>query len=108
MPIHLSTGTPLNVEQADGVTLRVLRGRVWLTQEGSVDDVFLDAGAGHTFRVDGRVVISAEGPSSGAATIVFDAPLKITERASFGAIVRRFLTWRPSPRSTSSNVYEGV
>jgi hypothetical protein len=106
MPIGLSTSTPLNIEEAQGATLRVMRGRVWVTQEGSVDDVFIDAGGGHTFRADGRVVISAEG--SGDATIVFDAPLAISERASLRTMVRRLVTWHPTPMSTRSDVYEGV
>ena len=110
MPIGLFPGTPLNIEHAEGATLRVVRGRVWVTQEGSVDDVFIDAGAGHTFRADGRVVISAErsGAGSSEAAIVFDAPLAISERTSLTTIVKRLMTWHPSPVSTRSNVYEGI
>lgn len=108
MPIGLAAATPLRIDEVRGVTLRVLRGRVWVTQEGSVDDVFLDAGSGHTFRADGRVLVSAEGAPQEAATIVFDAPLSISAPVSLTSFVRRLVTWRPAPLSTASNVYEGI
>ena len=92
MPIDLPAGTPLNVGGADGTTVRVLRGRVWVTQAGSVDDLFLDAGSGHTFRNDGQVLISAEGAPT--ATIVFDAPLSVTARETLATMVRRLLSRR--------------
>ncbi len=106
MPIGLAGDAPLRIDEAEGSTVRVLRGRVWVTQEGSIDDVFLAAGAGHTFRGDGRVVVTAEGDAG--ATLVFDAPLTISEPATLGSMVRRLMTWRPAPRSISSNVYEGI
>ena len=108
MPINLSGQTPLNVDEAAGCTVRVVAGRVWITQEGSVDDVFLDAGAGHTFRTDGKVVISAEGARNASATVVFDAPVAVTGRDSLVTSVKRWMTLRPAPLSTASNVYEGV
>jgi len=108
MPINLSAQTPLQVDEAAGCTVRVVAGRVWITQEGSVDDVFLDAGSGHTFRTDGKVVISAEGARHASATVLFDAPLSVAARATPMTIVKRLLTWRPAPLSTTSNVYEGV
>lgn len=105
MPINLSAETPINLEDPGGTTLRVLRGRVWITQEGSVDDVFLDAGTGYTFRADGKVIISVEGAT---ATILFDAPLAVAGRATLASTLKRLLTWRPAPLSTPSNVYEGI
>ena len=105
MPIGLTASAPLNIDEAADTTVRVLRGRVWITQEGSVDDVFLDAGSGHTFRTDGKVVMSAEGAQ---ATIVFDAPLLVAGRIGLRASLLRLLTWRPAPLSTASNLYEGI
>jgi hypothetical protein len=105
LPLNLSPATGLNVEEPDGATLRVLRGRVWLTQEGSQADVFLDAGSGYTFREGGRVVISAEGAP---ATIAFDAPLSVSARAPFGSTLKRFLTWYRAPASIASNAWEGI
>lgn len=108
MPINLSAQTPLNVEEAAGCTLRVVAGRVWITQEGSIDDIFLDAGSGHTFRSDGKVVISAEGARNAVATVVFDAPVSVAARSTLASTFRHLSLWRPTPLSTSSNVYEGI
>ena len=106
MPIGLAAKrTPLEITDAGGTTLRVLRGRVWITQEGSVDDVFLDAGSGHTFRADGKVLISAEGSQTDGATIVFDAPLSVAERTTFVAALKRLIAWHSASLSTS---YEGI
>ncbi len=109
MPIGLPARMPLEVTEAAGATLRVLRGRVWITQEGSVDDVFLDAGAaGHTFSADGKVVISAEGPRTEFATIVFDAALSVAGRTTFATSLKRLLAWHHTPLSTRSTGYEGI
>jgi hypothetical protein len=108
MTIDLARGATLNVEDPASTTIRVLRGRIWITQEGSVDDVFVDAGGGHTFRGDGRALISADGPTGQAATLVFDAPLAIHAPASFTSTLRRLVTWRHAPASIASNAWEGL
>jgi hypothetical protein len=108
MPIGLQSRTPLEVKEANGTTLRVLRGRLWITQEGSVDDVFLDAGSRHTFRSDGKVLISAEGSPADTATIVFDSSLSVAGDATFTTLLKRLLAWRPAPLSTRSTGYEGI
>ena len=105
MPISLQARTPLEVTGASGATLRVLEGRVWITQEGSVDDVFLDAGSGHTFGADGKVVISAEGPQGVAATIAFGSALSVAERTTFVTLLKRLVTWHHAPLSRG---YEGI
>jgi Protein of unknown function (DUF2917) len=81
LPVNLSTGSGLNVADADGVNVRVLQGRVWITQEGSLDDVFLAAGDSHRLVGDGRVVISAEGRAD--ARIAFETPLSVQSRSRF-------------------------
>lgn len=105
LPLNLSPKSSLNVEEPGGATLRVLRGRIWLTQEGSLDDVFLDAGAGHTFRSDGRAVISAEGT---ATTIVFDASLSVASREPASVWLKRLIAPRRAPASIASNAWEFV
>ena len=40
-PIGLAPGAVLKVRDAGGRSLRVTHGRVWVTEEGSLDDVFL-------------------------------------------------------------------
>ena len=79
-PLSLTNGALLNIRGGKGQSLRVLSGRVWVTQEGSLDDVFLDAGASYTFGHSGSAVVTAESRNKGTATVVFDAPLSIRSR----------------------------
>lgn len=101
MPIQLSRNASLNLSGGKGSSIRVVRGRVWLTEEGSPDDFFLDSGALYTFDHDGKVIISAEGLPGRHATVVFDAALAVEGRWSFTEIVRRvvstFRNARPGP-----------
>ncbi|MGI9024049.1 MAG: DUF2917 domain-containing protein [Burkholderiaceae bacterium] len=83
LPISLAPGVPLAIANSKGTSLRVLRGRIWVTQEDVPDDVFLDEGAVHTLNAGGRTVISAEGPACASASVVFDAPLSVRSRGSF-------------------------
>jgi hypothetical protein len=91
MPTELSSKNPLNIVQGKGASLRVLHGRIWLTQEGSPDDVFLDGGESYTFSRDGKVVITAEGSPRPVAKLVFESPLTIHSQPSLGARVRQLL-----------------
>ena len=80
-PLSITNGALLNIRGGKGQSLRVVEGRVWVTQEGSLDDVFLDAGASYTIDGDGTAVVTAEGRTDAKATVVFDAPLSIRSRA---------------------------
>lgn len=60
--IHsLDAGQALMLAPARGQRLRVIAGRLWVTQSGRPDDHFL--GAGHSLTLDdlGRTVVQAEG-----------------------------------------------
>lgn len=83
-PLSLTDGAVLNISDGKGRSLRVLQGRVWVTQEGSLDDVFLDAGATYTFDGPGSAVVTAEGPGNASATVLFDVPLAIHSRVAGG------------------------
>lgn len=95
-PLSLRNGALLKISDGRGRSLRVLEGRVWVTQEGSLDDVFLDAGATYTFDGAGAAVVTAEGARDAAAMVVFDVPLTIRSRSPFGGQWFDFLThpWR--------------
>lgn len=58
--LHLPSGAAMRLEAARGVTVRGVEGRLWLTEEGSAEDVFLCAGDAHAIRTDGRVVVQAD------------------------------------------------
>ncbi len=79
-PLGLTTGAVLNISDGNGRSLRVLEGRVWVTEQGSLDDVFLDAGSSYTFDGSGSAVVTAEGKDASTATVLFDVPLTIRSR----------------------------
>ena len=83
LPINLAPGVPLAIADSKGTSLRVLHGRIWVTQEDVPDDIFLEEGAVHTLSAAGRTVITAEGPACAAASVVFDAPLSVRSRGGF-------------------------
>lgn len=89
--LTLSTGRPLTIRQARGRSLRVLSGRVWLTQSGCRDDVFLETGATFRFDSDADTVVSAEGS---AASVLFEAPLTIRSRSSLFDALKSMLGGR--------------
>jgi hypothetical protein len=79
-PLSLTDGALLNISDAAGRSLRVLDGRVWITQQGSLDDVFLDAGDSLTFTGSGSAIVTAEGRRGAKATVLFDVPLTVQAR----------------------------
>ena len=80
-PLSITDGALLNISDAAGRSLRVLDGRIWITQHGSLDDVFLNAGETHTFTGDGSAVVTAEGRGPANATVLFDVPLTVQSRS---------------------------
>ena len=105
VPLGLSNKTPLVIDDARGSTLRVLRGRVWVTQEGCGDDVFLDPGSGHHFRSDGRVIVSVEGAADSSAMVVIDGPLSIHSRTSVRDLVCRVFDWKSIHGASHASAY---
>jgi hypothetical protein len=59
--IGLARGNVARIEDARGTTLRVETGSVWVTQDGSRDDVLLDAGESFRIERDGTTVLSPLG-----------------------------------------------
>jgi len=72
--VGIPHGTAARLENARGMRLCVESGSVWVTHEGSRDDVLLNAG--ETFRVDrdGSTVISALGRRMALVSIEPPAP----------------------------------
>jgi Protein of unknown function (DUF2917) len=71
MIVRLDRQALLRLRQARGVAIKVLTGRVWITEDGSSADSFL--GPGRTYRVggDGLVLVEVEQPD---AEIAVHAP----------------------------------
>jgi hypothetical protein len=57
LTIKLAGGATHCIDQPQGLTVRAMRGRVWLTVTGLLDDVVLDAGETFEVMCDGRMVI---------------------------------------------------
>jgi len=85
--LQLSDGQLLNWRQSAPVRLRVLRGRVWVTRSGDLDDHFLDAGQVMRLAPRAGVLIGAEGP----AQLVFE-----TESSPAAAVPAPGVAWRPA------------
>ena len=79
-PLTLAAGALLHISDGRGHSLRVLVGRIWVTEEGRVEDVFAEAGDTVTFEKPGRAVVTAEGRRR--ATVVFDAAASLVVAAS--------------------------
>lgn len=56
--LGITRGSIARIENARGMRLHVEHGAVWLTQDGSNDDVYLRAGESFTVQNDGKTVIS--------------------------------------------------
>jgi hypothetical protein len=57
--LALASNAAISVEARAGTELRSLEGRVWITQEGDVQDYIVPAGMRYTAGRSGRVVVNA-------------------------------------------------
>ena len=97
-PVSLAKGALLNISDSSGRSLRVLEGRVWITEQGSLDDIFLDPGDSYRFDGSGAAVVTAEGGRDATATVLFDVPLTIQSRRQSDSwwLGFRGLGWNPA------------
>ncbi|WP_169836758.1 DUF2917 domain-containing protein [Thiomonas intermedia] len=63
---RLEHGMFLRLERAAGAQIRLLSGRVWITESGRPEDVFLCSGQSYDIVGPGRVVVE---PQAGLATL---------------------------------------
>ena len=84
--IGIMRGTVARIENACGMRLHVEHGAVWLTQEGSNDDVYLRAGESFTVENDGKTVITTLKSPLSLVTIEPAAAAK-------PAFAERFWSW---------------
>lgn len=99
----LAPRTLLPLHGEAGSTIRVLRGRVWITEEDDPRDVFLAAGSEHEIESGGTVLV--EGLS--LARVALESPRRSTHRpgvhgaaARWGALMRKWIG-RRRPTSLS-------
>lgn len=72
--LTLPAAATMKLAGATGLRVEAREGRLWLTEEGCPDDVFLTPGQWYRVRSGGRVVIEAEGDSVLALGPVLPAP----------------------------------
>lgn len=58
--LALAPGDSINLDDARGTTLRVARGRLWVTQYGDPTDYVLEAGHTWTIERRGRTIVQAQ------------------------------------------------
>jgi Protein of unknown function (DUF2917) len=87
--LHLRDGELLRCDQA--CLIRVMHGRVWITQMHDLDDHFLDAGQSLALRGGAHAMVGAEGAAQVALAA---APSRLDT-------LRRLLrSWAAAPRAT--------
>lgn len=101
----LSPNAPLTITEGAGTRIRVLTGRVWLTEEKQVDDIFLSTGMCYRLRGAGRIVVTAErvgSESEAGASIAIEAPVSVRSTGTLRAWFRAF--WSLPKDTSNSNV----
>ena len=88
--LALARGSALTLDDARGALVRVLAGRLWITQERDRRDHFVDAGASFRIDRDGPTVVEA----------ARDARF-VVEAATAGALEA---WWRPAARDANKQV----
>ena len=81
--VDLPSGSVVPFTPAAGERVRILYGRVWLTEEGSTHDAFL--GSGEEMRLGSRgglAVIEALGPARVQLVRDLDAPSRLARKAA--------------------------
>lgn len=105
--IHaLDAGQTLTVAPGRGQRLRVIAGRLWVTQSGRPDDHFLSAGHSLTLDSPGHVVAQAEGGCIARYVVepvtVAVLPLQATERVRQDAPSRTHGLTSPSRKPAAA------
>lgn len=94
--IHIAPGQLCVLNAQPGQSLHIIAGRVWLTEAGIPRDVILNAGARHTLRSAGKLLIESPGSArlrwhAAGAAAVLQAPgiLTATGHSSHDGEARR-------------------
>ena len=85
--ITLAQGCLMQIENGCGRQLRVENGSVWVTESGSTEDVWLDAGQSFRIRRDGVTLVSTSRRAP-FAQVVFDPFVRTT--STLGERLQKF------------------
>lgn len=77
--VTLEASRPLTIANGAGTQIQILEGRVWLTEEGVPEDVFLSPGAEYILHRNGRAVLECDNQSH----VVLTAAVSVRTRTWF-------------------------
>ncbi len=99
--LDLPGGTLVPFPSVPGERVRILYGRIWLTEEGSPRDAFLASGEEVSLATRGLAVIEALGP----ARIQLVEPIKVrlAIATAVKGIVQRLAAWLRGQRRSSKS-----
>jgi hypothetical protein len=101
----LAAGELVRLDGARGTTLRVTRGRIWLTQERDVRDIVLESGDVFTIDRTGRTVIEAQVGATVCVLSHYVEAVRVPRaRASLASRLRDLLV----PAGTAANLRRRV
>jgi uncharacterized protein YjiS (DUF1127 family) len=103
--ISLHTGQALRLENGHGRRIAVLRGKVWVTQDGNPRDIVLQAGEEFVFDRPVTTVVSALGGSASIFRqdgVEIEPPRAGGQRGLVAALARVWAKWRDARRARLS------
>jgi hypothetical protein len=99
--IWISRGSMARIQNGRGVLLCVQRGAVWITQTGSIDDVYLDAGESFRIDRDGLTLVCPIGPAL-LAVVTLEPSIRITLSPAKRTATGFWRLWAGLSRTPSS------
>jgi|GEM_PF-957923 len=81
--VALEASRPLTIANGAGTQIQILEGRVWLTEEGVPEDVFLSPGAQYILHRNGRAVLECDNQSH----VILTAAVSVRSRTWFANLM---------------------
>lgn len=89
--LDLPSGALMPFQSVPGERVRILYGRIWLTEEGNLRDAFLASGEEVSLATRGRAVIEALGPARVQVTAPIGARMTDAIRRDLIRAINRLL-----------------
>ena len=82
----------VRIQDGRGLLLQVTHGSAWVTQAGSIKDVFVDAGESFRLELDGRTLVSA-GRRASTAVVTLTRPARSGLLQGWAGAIPEWLHW---------------
>jgi len=93
--IGLTRGGVMRIENGRGRRIEVTHGTLWITQDGDIGDVVIQAGEAFRLNRDGTALLTATGRSALTLITVEPQVNRTSARERLIAALRGFITRRP-------------